>query len=113
MYRQLFALSSLIISLNACGADASVEITPAQDTTAPLLSNIAADAVTDASALISWATDEVAISDVEYGTSAAYGDATALYGLETSHRVVLSSLASGTLYHFRVKSRDAAGNLAT
>jgi serine/threonine protein kinase len=30
----------------------------------------------------------------------------------TSHSVNLSGLAAGTTYHFRVKSRDAAGNLS-
>ena len=31
----------------------------------------------------------------------------------TSHSQTLSVLAAGTLYHFRVKSQDAAANLAT
>jgi hypothetical protein len=31
----------------------------------------------------------------------------------TSHSAALSGLTAGTLYHYRVKSRDAAGNLAT
>ena len=31
----------------------------------------------------------------------------------TSHSASLSGLAANTLYHYRVKSRDAAGNLAT
>ena len=31
----------------------------------------------------------------------------------TAHTVALSGLSGSTLYHFRVKSRDAAGNLAT
>src|SRR6185503_5047396 len=31
----------------------------------------------------------------------------------TSHSVLLSGLASSTLYHFKVLSRDAQGNLAT
>ena len=30
----------------------------------------------------------------------------------TSHSVALASLSPSTLYHYRVKSKDAAGNLA-
>ena len=30
----------------------------------------------------------------------------------TSHGAALSGMAASTLYHYRVKSRDAAGNLA-
>ena len=33
--------------------------------------------------------------------------------LTTVHSQSLSGLAAGTVYHYRVKSRDAAGNLAT
>jgi Ca2+-binding RTX toxin-like protein len=50
---------------------------------------------------------------VEYGPTTAYGSAS---GLDTNpitaHAVTVTGLAAGTLYHFRVSSRDAAGNLA-
>src|SRR5207249_8319966 len=48
-----------------------------------------------------------------YGLTTAYGSATVLnVSLITAHSQALSSLAAGTLYHYRVKSRDAVGNLA-
>jgi hypothetical protein len=50
---------------------------------------------------------------VEYGTTMAYGNSAAVSTLTASHNLKLSGLSAGTLYHFRVKSRDAAGNLAT
>jgi hypothetical protein len=84
------------------------------DTTPPAISGVSAGSLTASAATITWATDEAADSQVEYGPTNAYGgsstpDATPV----TSHSVSLSGLSAGTTYHFRVKSRDAAGNLAT
>ena len=43
----------------------------------------------------------------------AYGNAIVASGsLITSHSVSLGSLSAGVAYHYRVKSKDAAGNLA-
>src|SRR5205814_8588355 len=48
------------------------------------------------------------------GTSTAYGSSTSLdSGLVLAHSQALSGLAAATTYHYRVKSRDGAGNLAT
>ncbi len=52
---------------------------------------------------------------MEYGTTTAYGQsapATPNPALVTTHSQALSGLTAGTVYHYRVKSRDAAGNLA-
>src|SRR5207247_2427977 len=66
------------------------------------------------SATISWTTDEASDSQVEYGTSTAYGSVTLLNAsFVTAHSQALSGLLASTVYHYRVKSRDAAGNLAT
>jgi hypothetical protein len=63
---------------------------------------------------VDWTTDELADSQVEYGTTTSYGTTTTLDPtLQTSHSVTVTGLTAGTLYHFRAKSRDAAGNLAT
>jgi len=71
--------------------------------------------VSSSGAVVSWSTDEGSDSQVEYGLSApGYGSSSVLASaLTVSHSVSLSGLASGTTYHYRVKSRDAAGNLAT
>ena len=85
----------------------------ASDTTAPAISAVAAGTLTSASAVITWTTDEASTSQVEYGQTTAYGSSTSLAGsLVTSHSASVSGLNSATLYHFRVSSRDAAGNLA-
>jgi len=59
-------------------------------------------------------TDEASDTQVEYGTSTSYGSSSTLNSSKvTSHSATLSGLQPSTTYHFRVKSRDAAGNLAT
>jgi len=86
----------------------------APDTTPPVISAMTATAITVSGATITWATNEPADSQVEYGLTTSYGANTPLdTTLVTIHAQTLSSLASSTMYHYRVKSRDAAGNLAT
>ena len=64
--------------------------------------------VTATSAQISWSTETYSDSQVDYGTSAAYENSSALdSNLTQSHSVLLSGLAPGMLYHYRVKSKDA------
>ena len=83
------------------------------DTTAPVISYVTAGGVTATTATISWTTDENSDSQVEYGTTQAYGQWTTLNPTRvTAHSQGLSGLTSETLYHYRVKSKDAAGNLA-
>ena len=83
------------------------------DTTPPVISGVAAGSIGATSATITWTTNENSNSQVEYGTSEDYGQVTTLNpSLVTAHSQGLSGLTAGRLYHYRVKSRDAAGNLA-
>jgi hypothetical protein len=84
------------------------------DVTPPTISAIQSTTITSSGATITWTTNENADTQVEYGTTTSYGSSTTLAtGMVTSHSQGLSGLNASTLYHFRVKSRDAAGNLAT
>jgi hypothetical protein len=84
------------------------------DNTPPVLSGIASSNITPSGATIGWTSNEPATSQVDYGLTTSYGMSTTLdNALLVSHSQVLSGLTSSTLYHYRVKSRDAAGNLAT
>lgn len=79
----------------------------------PSLSGIGASAIDGVSALVSWTTSTPADSQVDYGPSTAYGTTTVRNALYvTSHSQSLGGLSAGTLYHYRVRSRDAAGNQA-
>ncbi len=69
--------------------------------------------VTGNAALITWNTQLASDSQVEYGKTIAYGNASPLNSqLTTGHSQILSGLTPNTLYHFRVKSRNSAGVLA-
>lgn len=83
------------------------------DTIAPTLSGVSVSAIGETTATISWTTNEPATSQVEYGVSAAYGlltsrDAT----LAASHSVTITGLSPNTIYHYRVESDDASGNIS-
>lgn len=87
--------------------NAAVDITP------PVISGVEISGITETSATIKWETDELATSQVEYGTSDAYGLSTAVdEKFTTSHNLALTELAPNTTYHFRVKSVDKAGNVS-
>lgn len=80
----------------------------------PTISGISAGSITTSGATIVWTTSTASDSQVEYGTTTAYGSSSALdASLVTSHSRALTGLATFTLYHYRVKSRDINGQLAT
>lgn len=101
------------------------------DTTPPVISSIAVGASSPSNATISWATNEPADSLIEYGPTAGYGYTTTLdptltllhaqtltlpsasgFDVATFDAGLFDASGGGT-YHYRVKSRDAAGNLTT
>jgi hypothetical protein len=87
---------------------------PPPDTTPPVITNVQATNVTSSGATIGWTTDEASDSQVEYGTTTAYGSATTLNPtMVTAHSRTLTGLNPNTPYHYRVKSEDASGNPAT
>jgi hypothetical protein len=86
---------------------------PSGDTTPPVLSAVGVSQVTSTGALLGWTSDEASDSQVEYGTTTAYGSVTTLdTRMVLAHARTASALLAGTLYHCRARSRDAAGNLA-
>lgn len=83
------------------------------DSTAPVILDPQATAITSTSAVIQWLTDESSDSSVEYGTTSSYGLLTEDGEFVTDHAVLLTGLSPGTTYHFRVTSMDGEGNTAT
>jgi O-glycosyl hydrolase len=77
------------------------------------ISNIQANAPTSSGFQVGWLTNVPADSQIDYGTSAAYGSTTPLSTTAvTVHQVTLTGLTTGTLYHYRVRSADSKKNQA-
>lgn len=104
---QLRGEEGAILLKSPVGTTVTVDIVP------PNFSSITASSLTQNSANITWQSDKNCDSQVEYGLNSLYGSITTLNSAQTtSHSVSLSGLSSGTTYHFRVRSRDASGNLS-
>ena len=100
-------------NVSAQSASVTVLSLPIADVAPPQLNGIQAVNLGSRSATIVWQTNEGATTRVEFGRTSAYGTLSVLnVNLVTSHSVTLSGLARNTTYHFRVLSKDAAGNSA-
>ncbi len=107
-----FAATAYNSSLNESGF--SNEVSTTIDTTPPVISLVSAFNISASQATITWATNKASDSQVDYGPTTVYGSSMPLNSsLLTAHAVTLAGLLATTTYHYRVKSRDAAGNLAT
>lgn len=72
------------------------------------------DAQAEAQLVVSWSTDELSSSQLEYGegTGSTYSQKTQEDGnLVTNHTVIISGLTPSKVYHLRIISRDKAGNV--
>ena len=100
---------------NQATATPSVTATPiaVADTVAPKLSKVGTAYQTPYSFTVTWTTSEPASSEVQYGVSANYESINnKLKGVFTvDHSVVIAGLTPGMIYHYRIQSRDYAGNL--
>jgi len=92
------------------------------DTTKPVITFPDEPTVLATSASIPWHTDENSSSQVEYGISNTYGSLEPAAPSDDpstgqsigviDHAVILTGLQPNQTYHYRVKSKDAAGNEA-
>lgn len=84
---------------------------PPPDTKAPVITNVSTSFETGIKVIITWTTDEPSTGQVEYGKSIDYGlAASSNEELTTTHSVTLNGLEPNTSYHYRVRSKDKAGN---
>ncbi len=99
-------------NVSGCSSGFSyTEVTP--DATDPVISSIGVTP-TQTTATITWTTNEASSSSVDYGTTTSYTNSTSETNISpkvTNHSVTITGLAANTLYHFSVKSKDAAGNI--
>ena len=76
----------------------------------PVVSGITESNLGTTGVSVSWDTDIIATSQVEYGTDTGYGNTTTQdTGLVTGHSAGITGLSAGTLYHYRVISVSSGG----
>ena len=89
------------------------------DIIGPSITKPQATNITTSAATITWTINESADGTVEYGLTSSYGSAiaTSTFTVPSGYYAVTSVTVSGlqpnTAYHYRVKSKDTAGNTAT
>lgn len=82
------------------------------DTTPPTISSVVATPSSN-SATITWQTDELATSRIDYGLTPSYGSYEEDLTLKQSHSITLTTLEPETTYYYKITSNDSSGNSAT
>ena len=99
------------ITTSGSGENVNNNIEHLVDTSAPDISLVSVTSIDTTNATINWTTSEVANAEVEYGTTAGYGNATTLdTSLSLNHSVTLHNLTANTEYHYRIRTADEIGN---
>jgi phosphodiesterase/alkaline phosphatase D-like protein len=82
------------------------------DATAPVFTVVpAAASILENGFTVTWNTNERATSRLEYGLTTTYGTIAQIADATTqNHSISVSGLNPFTTYHYRVRSKDAAGN---
>ncbi len=83
------------------------------DSVAPTITDVRVLNSTGTTATIHWFTDKPADSQIVYGKTESYGSTASSGSLVTVHSITLRGLSPATLYHYRVKSKDAQRKIAT
>jgi hypothetical protein len=84
---------------------------PLQATASPLaISSVQAGNVTETSATVTWDTDDLGNSTVNYGNTTSLGLTATDASFVTTHAVLLGGLEPGTTYYYEAQSANQAGN---
>ncbi len=91
-----------------------LSFTTVPDISDPIITNVTTAVVNQDSAVITWNTNELATSEIDYSTdttslSFVYTTST----LDTTHSVTITGLTKDTTYYYLVKSADASNNIAS
>lgn len=93
-----------------CTGSLSASIIDPVNSIPPVISDITISDISDSSVKISWTTDKVSTSVIDYGTTSDYGQNKSDSTLVTSHSVTVSSLSANSSYHYRITSIDDHSN---
>ncbi len=89
-------------------------ITPPATDNPPIISSISASSISTTGAIVSYVTDILSTTRVEYGPTTSYGSFTALDSSTViTHSQSVSGLTANTFYHYRVISVSATGKSTT
>src|SRR5262245_48026747 len=93
------------------GWDTNFDNLVIDDGNAPAITDLTATPTING-ATITWTTNVLSTTQVEYGPTVTYGSLSALDStLVTSHSVTLTGLPQASTYHYRARSADGSGNL--
>ena len=108
---RLAALLVLIFLAVSCGKKAG-SVQPKQDAIPPVITGgPTVRSLTDSSATITWVTDDLSNSVVQYSKDGSFGSAVGDSTMVTYHSIALAGLSANTTYNYRVVSSKAV-NLA-
>src|SRR5262249_52358862 len=72
------------------------------------ISSVQSTGITTTGFQVSWTTNSPANSAMDYGTTSSYGSSLPVNSsMVTAHKMSLSGLKAGTLYHYRVRSAES------
>ena len=98
---------------NSASAEITVTVDNLPDTTPPVVNSVYISSINQTSVTIVWTTDEPSDTQIDYGLTTGYGSQTPLRSFfVTDHSETIGGLSAGTVYNYRVRSRDASGNLS-
>jgi len=99
-----------VLAFDAAGNTmASSPVTVTVSNSAPQITDVALSTPTSSSVVITWTTNQLSTSGVDYGAGGLTSSLPVNWGLVTQHVVTLSGLSPGTSYQFRVTSWNAVG----
>ena len=79
---------------------------------APVIDDIYIHELTPNSVIITWTTDVLADSQVDYGTDRNYERMNLDPAMTSAHSITLNDLHPGTVYYFVISSSDVSGTIA-
>ena len=89
-------------------------ITPPADTTPPAIADVSSISLEPHNATIIWTTDELATSQLEYGTTPSYGSiVTIAASASLAHDATMLNLTPHTTYYYCIRATDLAGNTSS
>jgi len=107
-----FKVRSSDASGNASDSEADEFTTNTADTTGPVISNIVSNDITLSRATISFTTNELSSSFIEYSTNSNFTEGQIIGQNETvlTHSLTLKYLNPSTVYYYKIKTIDKSGN---